>query len=273
MTAATLPPRRWRPGALLWLTAAIHLLALAALLIAPLHWPWPVAALIGNHAVLTAVGLWPRSQWLGPNWTRLPAAAAARGEIAITIDDGPDPTVTPAVLDLLDAHDAKATFFCIGTQARAHPELAREIVRRGHEIENHSEHHRHQFSLLGPRGFAREIGAAQTTLADISGRTPCFFRAPAGLRNPFLEPVLARMGLRLASWTRRGFDTRAPDAQTVLARLTAGLAAGDILLLHDGHAARDKHSGAPIIVAVLPALLARCRDAGLKPVTLSHALS
>jgi peptidoglycan/xylan/chitin deacetylase (PgdA/CDA1 family) len=119
---------------------------------APGSWPWAVAAIAANHAVLTAGGLWPRSRWLGSNWTRLPAHAAARREIAITIDDGPDPAVTPAVLDLLDGHGAKATFFCIGTEARAHPALCREIVRRGHSVQNHSDRHSSRFSLLGPRG-------------------------------------------------------------------------------------------------------------------------
>jgi peptidoglycan/xylan/chitin deacetylase (PgdA/CDA1 family) len=266
-----LPPRPWRPGALLWITAAIHAAALPALLLWPAHWPAAVLALVANHAILTATGLWPRSQWLGPNWTRLPTAATRRGQIAITIDDGPDPTVTPQVLDLLDAHGTRATFFCIGTRAQAHPTLMAEIVRRGHEVGNHSEHHHHSFSLLGPGGFAREIAAGQATLAEATGQTPRFFRAPAGLRNPFLEPVLARLGLTLASWTRRGFDTRESDPDRVLARLTRSLAAGDILLLHDGHAARTPDTGEPVILRVLPPLLAACRAAELTPVTLSEA--
>ena len=143
--------------------------------------------------MLTGGGLWPRSRWLGRNWTRLPAAAAARQEIAITIDDGPDPDVTPAVLDLLDAHGARATFFLHRLGRGRHPALCREIVRRGHSVQNHSDRHSHTFSLLGPRGLAREIGTAQARLADLVGVAPRFFRAPAGLRNP-----LAGAGARAA---------------------------------------------------------------------------
>ena len=248
--------------------AGAGLLAVAA----PASWPWAVAAIAVNHAVLTAGGLWPRSRWLGSNWTCLPAHAAARREIAITIDDGPDPAVTPAVLDLLDAHGAKATFFCIGTAARAHPALAREIVRRGHSVQNHSDRHSTRFSLLGPKGMAREIAAAQASLADITGEAPRYFRAPAGLRNPFLDPVLAHANLTLASWTRRGFDTMTADPDVVLARLTRGLRGGDILLLHDGHAARTR-DGTPVILAVLPRLLAQLEQARLTPVTLRAALA
>ncbi|OYV40570.1 MAG: polysaccharide deacetylase family protein [Thiomonas sp. 20-64-5] len=220
--------------------------------------------------MLTAVSLWPRSQALGPNLTRLPEAAAQRGEVALTIDDGPDPDVTPAVLDLLDAHGVRATFFCIGERARAHPALCRAIVQGGHAVENHSNRHRHNFSLLGPCGYARELRAAQRTLSSITGTTPRFFRAPAGLRNPFLGPVLARQNLLLASWTRRGFDTRETRPAVVLQRLLRKLRPGDILLLHDGHAARTAQ-GRPVILDVLPPLLDAIRSANLTPVTLRAA--
>jgi len=83
--------------------------------------------------------------------------------------------------------------------------------------------------------------------------------------------VLHRLGLHLVSWTRRGFDTREADAGRVLQRLTRGLAGGDILLLHDGHARRGA-GVRPVVLDVLPALLQRCRDVGLKPVTLDEAL-
>lgn len=261
-------PRRWRPTPLILATVPIHLGALAALVLAPQAWGWALAAVALNHAALTFAGLWPRSRLLGPNWTRLPAAAAARGEIAITIDDGPDPEVTPQVLDLLDAGGARATFFCIGELAAAQPALVAEILRRGHAVENHSQAHRKSFSLFGPHRIEHDVAAAQRTFATLTGRAPRFFRAPAGLRNPFLEPVLARHGLTLASWTRRAFDTRCGDADVVLARLTRDLAAGDILLLHDGHAARTPQ-GLPVIVEVLPRLLDAIRAAGLRPVTLT----
>jgi peptidoglycan/xylan/chitin deacetylase (PgdA/CDA1 family) len=243
-----------------------------AVLAQPAWWPWALGVLLLNHAAITATGLWPRSTGLGPNVRRLPAASAARGEVAITIDDGPEPAVTPAVLDLLDAAGAKATFFCIAARAAEHPQLAREIVARGHSEQNHSHAHRHTFSLLGPRGFARELQQAQDTLTAVTGERPIAFRAPAGLRNPFLDPVLHRLGLVLCSWTRRGFDTREHDAQRVLQRLLDGLAAGDILLLHDGHAARGA-SGRPVILDVLPPLLAAIQRAGLRCVTLPQALA
>jgi peptidoglycan/xylan/chitin deacetylase (PgdA/CDA1 family) len=259
--------RPWRPAPAIVASAAVHAGAAVALALAPAHWPAVAGAVLANHALLTAAGLWPRSRLLGPNLLRLPPAAVARREVALTVDDGPDPEVTPRVLDLLDRHGAKASFFCIGERARAYPELCREIVRRGHSVENHTQRHSHRFALLGMRGFEREIAAAQETLAQLAGQTPRFFRAPAGLRNPLLDPVLARLGLRLASWTRRGFDTVTRDPGKVARRLLRRLDAGDILLLHDGHAARTE-SGAAVVLEVLPCVLEALQVHGLHSVTL-----
>ena len=260
----------WCPSRLIQASFVLHGLALLLVIFAPALWRWALGAVIANHLLITATGLWPRSTWLGPNWTRLPTAATARNEIALTIDDGPDPDVTPQVLDILDRHAAKATFFCVGQQAARYPELCREIVRRGHSVENHSQHHRHTFSFLGPRGFLRELQAAQNTLSQITGQAPLFFRAPAGLRNPFLDPVLSKLGLTLASWSARGFDTRIGDAERVKQALLPKLRAGAILLLHDGHAARTPQ-GAPVILDVLPAVLASATAAGLRCVRLKDA--
>ncbi|MFA6921235.1 MAG: polysaccharide deacetylase family protein [Gallionella sp.] len=262
----------WQPALLIRVSLVLHLLALIFIVATPGQWRWALAAVLANHALLALQGLWPRSHWLGPNWTRLPTAAAARREIALTIDDGPDPAVTPQVLDLLDSYSAKATFFCIGIKAARHPELCREIVRRGHAVENHSQHHHHYFSLKGLAAMLREVQAAQHTLTEITGQPPLFFRAPAGLRNPFLDPVLAKLGLRLASWSARGFDTRVNDVERVKHKLLRGLRAGAILLLHDGNAAHTPE-GIPVILAVLPALLTAARAADLRFVTLRHAMT
>jgi peptidoglycan/xylan/chitin deacetylase (PgdA/CDA1 family) len=262
---------RWRPSTTLMGSIGLHCAAAIGTGVQPEIWPWTLGAVAANHVFLGTLGLWPRSTLLGANLWRLPAASAARREVALTFDDGPDPAVTPAVLDLLERHGARATFFCIAANALRHPQLCREIVRRGHAIENHSREHSLAFALLGLAGFRREIAAAQAALAEIAGRPPRFFRAPAGLRNPLLDPVLHELGLTLTSWTRRGFDARDGNAERVAARLTTGLAAGDILLLHDGECAPDA-SGAPVVLRALPRVLQAIRAQGLKPVTLGHAL-
>ena len=228
---------------------------------------------MANHALITAAGLWPRSQALGPNLTRLPAApAGAPGRVALTIDDGPDPEVTPRVLKLLAEYRLKASFFLIGHRAEKHPALCRAIVEQGHRVENHGHSHSHALSLFGPARLAADIARAQTVLNHATGQAPRFFRPTAGLRNLFLEPVLARQDLRLASWTRRGYDTREPRPDRVLQRLTRGLSDGDILLLHDGHAARAG-DGRPVIEHLIPSLARHLVEVGLTTVTLHEVFA
>ena len=261
----------WRPTPFLQGSAALHVAAVAGAALGPEFWPWVLGALAANQAAILSGVLLPRSRLLGPNWARLPEPAAARRAVALTLDDGPDPEVTPQVLEVLARHGARATFFCIGERAARHPELVRAIVDAGHAVENHSLRHHPAFALLGPRRYLEEVGAAQDTLTSLAGTAPRFFRAPAGLRNPFLDLALTRLGLQLVSWTRRGYDTRNTDAGDVLARLTGGLAPGDILLLHDGNAARTAR-GVPVALEVLPRLLQTLAAASLRPVTLRAAL-
>ena len=263
---------RWRPSATLMGSIGLHCAAGVGTLVEPALWPWTFGSVAANHAFLGALGLWPRSTLLGPNWIRLPASSASRGEVALTFDDGPDPEITPRVLDLLDAAGARGTFFCIATRARQQAALCREIVKRGHSVENHSFGHRSvSFPMLGIGGFRREIAQAQAAIADVTGRAPRFFRAPAGLRNPLLDPVLHELGLTLASWTRRGFDTREADARRITRRLVERIAAGDILLLHDGRGARCTN-GEYVVLEALPAVLGAIRERGLVPVSLRHAI-
>jgi len=260
----------WRSTPLLAGSAVLHAAGLAALGLAPHRWPLVCAALLADHCAIAGAGLWPRSRLLGPNLSRLPAAAAGRGEVALTFDDGPDPEVTPRVLDLLDRHGARASFFCIGRRAAAHPGLVGEIARRGHAVENHSQSHPHAFVLYPPRALGREIDRAQEILARAAGRPPRCFRAPAGLRSLLLEPALAARGLALVSWTRRGFDTVRSRPEAVAGRLLAGLSPGDVLLLHDGSSARAA-GGGPVVLAALPRLLDGIAERGLRAVAFESA--
>lgn len=273
----TLPPSpegsdaslEWRPTPLVRASIWLHAGTAAAMVACPSTWAEGATLLAANHAVL-ACGMHPRSALLGKNLVRLPMAAAQRGFVALTFDDGPDPEATPRVLDLLDLAGAQATFFVIGCRAQKHPALAREILRRGHAIGNHTQRHPLGFACWPPASMRREIEEAQRAIGDVCGQAPTLFRPPAGLRSPLLDPVLVASGLSLVSWSRRGYDGVVGRAGLVLRHMARGLAAGDILLLHDGRSARARHGG-PVVLDVLPRLLERLRDLGLRSVPLSAA--
>jgi len=220
-------------------------------------WQWGVGAGGWIAAVACAAVLRPGCQWLGPVTTD-----GADG-VLITIDDGPDPQDTPVLLDLLDQYQVRAVFFMIGEKAARHPELVREVVRRGHELGNHTlTHPQATFWCAGPRRTRREIAGCQQILEESSGQAPRWFRAPVGHRNLFTHPVAATLGLRVMGWNRRGYDAVETDPAKVLARILPDLRRGDIILLHEA---------TPIAREVLAGVLEKCADAGLLKVSPSRS--
>ncbi|HSP44019.1 MAG TPA: polysaccharide deacetylase family protein, partial [Luteolibacter sp.] len=211
-------------------------------------WWWAVAAGAAIAAGFCWCVLNPSSQWLGPVRRRNDT-----DEILITIDDGPDPHDTPRLLDLLDRYHVKAVFFMIGEKVEKHPELAREVLRRGHEIGNHTmTHPQRTFWCAGPWRTRREIEQSQRVIKRVTGVEPRRFRAPVGHRNPFTHPVAHELGLEVTGWSRRGFDAVETDVPRILRRILKNLAPGDIVLVHEG---------TPVAGEVLEAVLAAARDA------------
>ena len=255
----------WHPSPLVKGSVAWQITGLAAWIAQPRLWQPIVAALVADHVALTAAGFVPRGRWLGPNSDRLPEGSRQRDEVALTFDDGPDPEITPKILDILGQAGISASFFCIGQRAAAHPQLVTEIARRGHWIENHSYTHSVMFSMLPPWALKRDIVRAQEVLASASGRAPQLFRAPAGFRSLLLDPVLTHLGLRFVSWTRRGFDKADGNAHRVARRVVGAVEAGDVLLLHDGSPARDRN-GRPVVLEALPRVLDALASRQLKAV-------
>lgn len=244
------PPRYPR----LWLPLLIASQLGIALLWWWLGWQVGLPLLLASHALCLWGVLAPSSRLYGPVLTRLPSDG-----VWLTIDDGPSDD-TRAVLDLLDAHGAKATFFLVGARAEARPELVREIVTRGHAIGNHSHTHpQARFWALGPTRMRREIDDAQAALTRITGRAPVWFRSVVGHTNPFVHAPLRDAGLARVGWSARGFDAVEADVDKVVARIDADLAPGAIVLLHEG----ARHGRNP---AMLDGVLDRLRAKQLRAV-------
>jgi peptidoglycan/xylan/chitin deacetylase (PgdA/CDA1 family) len=172
------------------------------------------------HVLLLYPTLVANSQLLGPVIT---CFDTHERELWLTIDDGPT-SDTPALLDLLDARGVKATFFVKGKLADE--ASLRAITDRGHTIGNHSySHPSGTFWCLGPRAIEREIER---------GVPSTLFRAPVGMKNPFVHPMLAKRGMRLIGWTARGFDATVSDVDRVVSRIVPRFEPGAIVVLHQG---------------------------------------
>lgn len=166
--------------------------------------------------------------WLGESqWHGSPARKA----VAITFDDGPSES-TPELLDLLDQHNARCTFFPIGRNVERLPEIAREVARRGHEIGNHSYTHS-PFYLRHPQFIEDEVALAQEVIARICETKPVWLRPPYGCRWFGLRQAQRRHGLTGVMWSGNGLDWK-KDAKGVYRRLKSASRNGAILLLHDG---------------------------------------
>jgi len=185
----------------------------------------------------------------------------------LTIDDGPHPEDTPRLLDLLEAHGARATFFFIGARARQYPHLVQDVLRRGHDVANHTlTHPQYSFWAYPPAKLAAEIKECQQTLKQAAGEmdfTPRWFRAPAGLKNPFVHSLLEKNGLRLACWNARGLDGVLTDPEKIMARLAPEIQEHAIILLHE---ARQDITGERLAPKILQQVLEILHQKGLSTV-------
>ncbi|HEX7705124.1 MAG TPA: polysaccharide deacetylase family protein [Thermoanaerobaculia bacterium] len=198
-------------------------------------WPWSRLAALGalmlSHALVLYPTLRPASQWLGPVITRF---TTTRKEVWLTIDDGPE-SDTPQLLDLFDSRGVKATFFVKGSLASRYPDIIHDIAARGHSIGNHSQNHPSgTFWCLTPSRIASEIDQCNRTLTELTGFSPTWFRAPVGMKNPAVHPLLDERGMRLIGWSSRGFDAVLRNPERIARSVLRDLEPGAIILLHQG---------------------------------------
>jgi peptidoglycan/xylan/chitin deacetylase (PgdA/CDA1 family) len=254
--------------------------------------PWSIAlpAAAGIAAGVAGISAWaavsPSAQFFGPALCRTPRST----QIALTFDDGPNPTVTPQLLALLEERNVRATFFLIGRSARACPELTREIAARGHVIANHTESHPN-LALASTARVEDEIKLCQesivSALASASGASepPQWFRPPFGYRLPHVWRAAWGAGLRdVVTWSLTAYDWKPQPAERLIARLARVAdrakradhapsgSGGEIVLLHDGDYRRLGADRGHLVVA-LEHWLPRWQDAGFEFVTIDQAAS
>jgi peptidoglycan-N-acetylglucosamine deacetylase len=233
----------------------------------------PVVAVLTSGAIAYAAAH-QRSQLFGATIR----STAAPQQLALTFDDGPNPAVTPLLLDLLDQYNAKATFFMIGRFVRECPKLAREIANRGHLIGNHTQTHPNLF-WINKRAIRSELQQCQSALQDVVGVAPKVFRPPYGFRNPWVVGTARELGMQTVMWTLLPGDWREKSVEWLTGRMrpiadhakdSANRTSGDVLCLHDG-AHRQLNGDRARTLKALEYWLPRWRDLGLKFVTIGEA--
>ncbi len=248
--------------------------------------PWLIAvpATIAAASAAAAYGaVHPRAQIFG----RTVCRTNSPRKLAITFDDGPNPAITPKLLDLLDRYNAKATFFLIGQYVRECPELVKETVARGHEVGNHTELHPNLF-WLNPMKVRVELRLCHDAIRGAIGAPPKWFRPPYGMRNPWVIPAARELGYRTVMWTLLPGDWQEKSAEWLIQRMhpiadraqrspgngsqSAAAGTGDVLCLHDG-GHRQLNSDRSRTLAALEHWLPRWRDLGLEFVTIDQAVS
>lgn len=230
--------------------------------------PFAVGGVVAYVALLLCGVFVLRLRMFADAIVRGPSGAVG---VVLTFDDGPDPIHTREVLDALDVHDAKATFFVIGRKAEQHREIVEEIVRRGHSVGVHGFAHDRLFSLRGSKRVREDLMHAVRVVEGITGQTPTLFRPPIGHTNPTIARISDLLDLTMVGWSvraRDGLSGTKPD--DVLARISRGLEDGAIVLLHD---APEHGTRKPAGVTALPAILDRIASKNLTVVPLTKWLT
>jgi peptidoglycan/xylan/chitin deacetylase (PgdA/CDA1 family) len=205
-------------------------------------------------------------------WRRFPALERADGAegIVLTFDDGPDQDSTPTVLDTLDAAGARATFFLVGEQVEAEPELARELVRRGHDVQLHGYGHvGHEH--LTPVEARQDLERGAHALREATGIEARFYRPPYGRFSEGSYDACQALGLEPVYWSAWGTDWETIDPQRIADLVIPDLSPGAVVLLHDSPRYGHRPTARPTVEA-LPLIAASAAELGLPFLTLAEAL-
>jgi peptidoglycan/xylan/chitin deacetylase (PgdA/CDA1 family) len=187
----------------------------------------------------------------------------------ITFDDGPDPDATPAVLDALDIAGVHATFFMVGGAAQRHPELAREVHLRGHEVALHCQEHRRQ-DKLRPTESEDDVIRGFATIEDIVGINCRWYRPPFGRMTAAALGACRELGMELVYWSAWGMDWERMPAERIAQNAAAELDDGAVLLLHDSARYGRRPTARPTAAAV-SLIAARAAAKGIALMSLGEA--
>lgn len=154
-------------------------------------------------------------------------------EIAITFDDGPDKNITPALLEVLNKHKAKAAFFCIGRKIEGNEAVLKKIDSEGHVIGNHSFSHSNFFDFFTAGKMKREFEQSDKLVFDAISKQMNFYRPPYGITTPAMKKAVNEKQYETIGWSVRSMDSMQRNEQKLMNKLTKQLKPGAVFLFHD----------------------------------------
>ncbi len=232
-----------------------------------------LTTLLAGSAAVAAAGaagyqsMAPTGQWYGRTFTGL-----ARGsrKIALTYDDGPNDPHTFRLLEVLAKHDVRATFFMIGRYVRQRPDIAREVVKAGHVVGNHT--FTHPLLIFKAKAeLGKELADCRATLQDTVGAHSDLFRPPFGGRRPAVLRIVRELGMKPVMWNVTGYDWNAPPAAVIEKKCESQMRGGDVILLHDG-GHREMEADRSQTVIATDHLISRYKSQGYEFVTIPQMM-
>jgi peptidoglycan-N-acetylglucosamine deacetylase len=184
--------------------------------------------------------------------------------VSLSFDDGPDPVLSPVILDVLKKHKVPAGFFLIGKKIVGNEALVKRIHEEGHIIGNHSFSHSNLWDFMSSEKMAADIEKTVSAIRDVTGKSARYFRPPYGVINPMVNKAVKKTGMFIVTWRFRSFDTTASSSDVLLKKTLKKVQAGDILLFHDS---------CKLTAEILEKLIVSLHERGLEFVPLDQLIN
>jgi peptidoglycan/xylan/chitin deacetylase (PgdA/CDA1 family) len=238
------------------LTIGLVLILVPAIVLHFVPW-WSLLVVFAVYSIVLGWGVFD----IGSQFFMKTYWKGERGKVAFTFDDGPDPEVTPKILDVLKEASVKAAFFTITKNAQENPELLQRIDREGHVIGNHTYSHNYVFSF---ESAEQELMKGHQAIEQILGKAPRYFRPPFGVMNPKIAKAARMLNYAVIGWDLRSQDGRIRTKEATVNRVKKHLKKSSIILFHDTN---------PTTPDAVREVIHLCRESGMEIVPLPELIN
>ena len=227
-----------------------------------------IALVVLAIILLISVGVWIAFNPSIPIYSDSSGPETEEKLIALTFDDGPHPSTTLSIIKTLHDANVKATFFVVGKNVRAHPEIVKKLHAQGHLIGNHSGQHTYSMLPRTNKTVLRDINETNEIIASVIGQTPTFYRPPFGFRTPWSARLIRKAGYKIVTWNDMTTDYWGLATDKLVTNILKQARPGGIIVMHDG--AEGLAHGTSHVTQALPTILTELQRQGYRFVLLDE---